>query len=104
MRQEIQEAVTPGQERIAGVAEGGQASPPQILQRLCYSARRWTAREQGAAVLRWGNIGEGPPTLKVVGSLPVPQPSSAVPTLLAEARGRTDRTGAAQPMPGIEGR
>jgi hypothetical protein len=34
-----------------------------ILKGLCHSAQRWTAREKGVEVLRWGNIGEGPSTL-----------------------------------------
>src|ERR1035437_3045934 len=31
-----------------------------LLKGLCHSAQRWTAREKGAEVLCWGNIGEDP--------------------------------------------
>src|ERR1035441_4252158 len=38
-------------------------SPPMQLKGLCHSAQRWTAREKGAAGLRWGSIGAGLATL-----------------------------------------
>ena len=43
---------------VKGVAAAGTAN--SILKGLCHSAQRWTAGGKGAAVLRWGNIEEGP--------------------------------------------
>jgi hypothetical protein len=48
-----------------------------IPKGLCHSAQRWTARETGSEVLRWGKHRRIPPTLKAVASLPVPQPLAA---------------------------
>ena len=47
-----------------------------IPKGLCHSAQRWTAREKGAEVPRWGKHRGIPSTLKAVGSSPAPQPST----------------------------
>src|ERR1035441_7610740 len=69
-------SVSPG----GGCAPSSRSFPAtSILKGSRHSAQRWTAREKGAAVLHWGNIGEGSPTLlKAVAPAP---PTTANPTV-----------------------